>query len=294
MMMIDLIAKAVVAGTPLLLASMGEVISERSGVLNLGIEGAFVFGAAAAFTVTVLMGNVYLGLIVSGIVGVIIGILHGLVSVSFRGHQVVSGLALTIFGYGAASLIGKGMVGQPLPTYISAEGIWWVLIVFGILFSLLLWYIIFRLKIGAMLRAVGEDPHSAEILGVNVVKVRIIATILGSFMIGIGGGWYTLGYLHIWTEGLGIGRGWISLAIVIVSGWNPILTPIFSYLFGGIEAAIWRLQLPPYNVDPYLLGILPYLITLAALTIFMATPLKRIFKPPASLGLVYYKEERTV
>ncbi|PCN50833.1 hypothetical protein B6U99_02430 [Candidatus Geothermarchaeota archaeon ex4572_27] len=284
----NLVARAVIAGTALMIAAMGEVITERSGVLNLGIEGAFVFACAAAFAATVLTGSPLAGLAAGCAVGALIGALHGLISVSLRGYQVVSGLALTLFGYGAASLAGKGFVGAPLPAVITAEGAWWALLAAEIAAAAMLWHMLFRLKIGSVIRAAGEDPYSAETLGVNVVKVRMVATVVGSAMVGLGGAWYTLGYLHIWTEGLGMGRGWISLAIVIVSGWNPL------YLFGGVEAAIWRLQLPPYNMDPYLLGMVPYVVTLLALTAFMATPLRRTFKPPAALGITYHKEERTV
>lgn len=292
--MIELLIRALIAGTPLLLASLGEVITERSGVLNLGIEGAFVLGVAVGYIVTVITGNATLGLLLGGLAGAIIGLIHGLVSVSFRGHQVISGLALTMFGYGLASVIGRDFVGLPLPTYILAKKMWHLILISSIILSIALWYILFKLKIGVMIRSAGENPHSASVLGVDIVKVRILSTIFGSFMVGVGGAWFTLGYLHVWTEGLGIGRGWISLAIVIVSGWNPILTPLFSYLFGYVEAAIWMLQLPPYNVDPYILGMLPYLVTLFALTSFMATPLKKYLKPPSALGHVFFREERTV
>lgn len=292
--MIDILIKAVVAGTPLLLAAMGETITERSGVLNLGIEGAFVAGAAAAFVSTVLTENVIIGLMMGGVIGSIIGFVHSIISISFRGNQIVSGLALTMIGYGFASLVGRGLVGVPLPTYISSEQYWIYIFLIEIIVSILLWYIIFRLKIGIILRSAGEQPHAAEALGVDVIKTRFLATILGSILMGLGGAWYTLGYVHIWTEGLGSGRGWISLAIVIVSGWNPVLIPIFSFLFGGIEAAIWRLQLPPLNYDPYILGMFPYVATLISLVVFMVTPLKHIFRPPRALAQIYFKEERTV
>ncbi len=292
--MIELLIRAIIAGTPLLLASLGELITERSGVLNLGVEGAFVLGVAAGYVSTVITGNAYIGLLVGGIAGALIGLIHGLVSVCFRAHQVISGLALTMFGYGLASLFGRVYVGIPLPTYLLTDRIWYIILVLSVIFSLVLWYMIFKLKLGVIIRSVGENPYSASVLGVDVVKVRVLCTVIGSFMVGVGGAWFTLGYLHIWTEGLGMGRGWISLAIVIVAGWNPILAPVFSYLFGCVEAAIWTLQLPPYNIDPFILGMLPYIVTLVALTIFMATPLKKFLKPPAALGYVYFREERTV
>ena len=293
-MSLELLSRAIIAGTPLLIASLGEIYTERSGVLNLGLEGIFVLGAASSFAITVETGNAYLGLLSGGVLGALIGFIHALVSVSFRGRQVVSGLALTMFGYGAASLIGKSMVGIPLPSYFYIDGSWSILIIIEIIISIIFWYILFKLKIGSIIRSVGENPYAAQTLGVDVVKTRILSTVFGSFLGGIGGAWYILGYIQIWTEGAGMGRGWIALAIVIVSAWNPLLAPIFSFLFGGIEAALWRFQLPPYNMDPYLLGSLPYLSTLIILIIFMATPIKKYFKPPAALGEPFFKEERTV
>jgi len=290
----ELIARAVLAGTPLFIASLGEIYTERSGVLNLGLEGIFVVGAATSFAATVSTGNALLGLITGGIAGALVGLIHGIVSVSFRGRQVVSGLALTIFGYGLASLIGVNYVGRPLPSYIYVSGIWIILLLCEIIIAVIFWFILFKLKLGAIIRSVGENPNAANALGVDVVKVRILSTVFGSFLGGLAGGWYILGYIQVWTEGAGMGRGWIALAIVIISAWNPLLAPVFSLLFGGVEAALWRFQLPPYNIDPYLLGSLPYLTTLIILTVFMATPIKKYFKPPAALGEPFYKEERTI
>jgi simple sugar transport system permease protein len=288
--MIDIVLRAVVAGTPLFLASMGELITERSGVLNLGIEGIFVAGASAGFVATILTGDPLIGLVAGCLVGVVIGLLHAIISVSFRAQQVVSGLALTMFGYGLASVMGRGLVGTPLPTYINADDIATYLLLAEIFIATLIWYVLFRLKLGAMLRAVGENPRAAEILGVDVVKTRILATMLGSTLAGLGGAWFTLGYIHVWTEGVGMGRGWIAIAIVIVSGWNPLLIPLFSYLFAGVEVAIWSLQLPPYNISPYILGALPYVVTLLSLVVFMATPAKKVFRPPSALGQAFYRE----
>ena len=291
---LDMFIRAIIAGTPLLLASLGEIYTERSGVLNLGLEGIFVLGASVAFTSVMWTSNILIALFLAGISGGFIGLIHGIVSVSFRGRQVVSGLALTIFAYGLASVIGVGELGKSLPTHIYIGENWISLLLIEIIIAVIMWYILFKLKLGAVIRSVGENPIAANSLGVDVVKVRILSTIFGSFLGGLAGGWYILGYIQVWTEGAGMGRGWIALAIVIVSAWNPLLAPIFSLLFGGVEAAIWRFQLPPYNASPYLLGSLPYLTTLIVLIIFMATPIKKYFKPPASLGLPFYREERTV
>ena len=292
--MIEYFIRAVVAGTPLLIAALGEIVTERSGILNLGIEGIFVLGAATAFTMTITTGSPILGLIGGVIVGAIIGLIHSIVTITFRGNQVVSGLALTILGYGLASLIGKGYVGTPITNVIRSYDIWYAILIVILAASTFLWYLMFKTKIGAILRASGENPHAAEALGVNVLKVRYLATIFGASLCGLAGAWHVVGYINLWTEGTGVGRGWIALAIVIVSGWNTLLAPLIAFLFGGIEATMWILQLPPYNVDPYLLGMIPYIVTLIALIVFMATPLKRRFKPPDHLGKPYFKEERTI
>jgi len=294
MISLDIIIRAILAGTPLLIASLGEIYTERSGVLNLGLEGIFVLGAAVSFVTTVDSGNVIVGLILAGIAGGILGLIHGIVSVSFRGRQVVSGLALTIVGYGMASLIGAKYVGRPLPTYIYIGDMWIILLILELAIASLLWYLLYKIKLGVIIRSVGEDPISAYGLGVDVVKTRILTTLFGGFLGGLAGGWYVLGYIHIWTEGTGMGRGWIALAIVIVSAWNPLLAPVFSLIFGGVETAIWRFQLPPYNLNPYLLGATPYLTTLLILVIFMATPLRKYFRPPKALGTPFYREERTI
>jgi simple sugar transport system permease protein len=292
--MIDLLIRAIIAGTPLMIAALGETFTEKSGILNLGLEGIFVLGGASAFITTLYTGNPFLGLIVAGLSGALLGLIHGIVSVSFRGRQVVSGLALTFLGYGIASTIGKAEVGRPLPTKIYLTTYASYLIIAEIMIILILWIILYKLKIGAIIRACGENPYSAYSLGVNVIKVRLLSTIFGSFLGGLAGGWYVLAYIHVWTEGMGMGRGWIALAIVIVSAWNPIFTPFTSFLFGGLEVIIWRLQLPPYNFDTYLLGSIPYLVTILILTLFMATPVRKYFRPPAALGEPFYREQRTV
>ena len=292
--MIDILIRTIIAGTPLMIAALGETFTEKSGILNLGLEGIFVLGGATAFITTLYISNPIIGLLVAGLSGGLLGLIHGIVSVSFRGKQVVSGLALTFLGYGLASTIGKTEVGRPLPVKIYLTASVGYLIIAEIVVIVILWLVLYKLKIGAVIRACGENPYSAFSLGVNVVKVRILSTIFGSFLGGLAGGWYVLAYIHVWTEGMGMGRGWIALAIVIVSAWNPIFTPIISFIFGSLEVVLWRLQLPPYNLDTYLLGAIPYLVTILILTLFMATPIKKYFKPPAALGEPFYREQRTV
>lgn len=294
MITLDVLIRVIVASSPLFFATLGELITQRSGVLNLGVEGIFVASCAVGFISTIITGNPYLGLLIGALLGLIIGLIHGLVSVAFRGIHVLSGLALVMVGYGLASVLGKGYVGVPLRSYFYAGGSWVYLLAIMVASSLTAWYLLFRTKLGTIVRSVGENPYSAYSLGVNVVKVRILTTMVGSAIVGLSGAWYVLGYVHLWTEGTGAGRGWIAIAIVISSAWNPVIALLISLVFGMIEVTMWVFQLPPYKLDVYLLGSIPYLATLAILTLVMATPLRRHFKPPKALGEQFYKEERTI
>jgi len=276
---------------PIFIASLGELITERSGILNLGIDGIFVLGSALAFTLVVMTNNLFIALIAPALFGALIGLVHGFISITLMGNQVVNGLALTMVGYGLASIVGKLQLGKPLPSkLILPESIG---LSACILLSVITWIILFKLKIGSMIRAVGENPHAAEALGVNVYLVRYICTVTGSALISIGGALFLLEYMGFWTEGLGVGRGWIALAAVIVSGWNPILLLLVSMLFAYVEVNVWSFQLT-YGVHASLLNMLPYIVALGVLSAFMSTPLRKRLKAPSALAKPYYREERTV
>ncbi len=290
----EIISRMVVASTPLFLATLGEIYTERSGVINLGVEGLFVLGASISFTATIITGDPYIALLATIVLGSVIGGIHGFVSTYLKGREILSGLAITLFAYGLASILGRPFVGLSLPTRINLANNYIYLLIINILLAILSWTILFKLKIGAIIRACGEDPSSAYVMGVDVDKVRLATTMLGSGIASLAGGIYTLGYIQVWTEGAGMGWGWIAIANVIVSLWNPILAPIFSLIYGGINSMIWLLQLPPYNISPYLLGTTPYLITLITLFIIVATPIKKYVKPPAALGIKFEREERTI
>ncbi len=292
--MIELISRMIVASTPLFLATLGELYTERSGVINLGVEGLFVLGASVAFTLTILTESLMIALATTLVVGAVIGSIHGLVTTYLKGREILSGLAVTLFSYGLASVIGRPFVGLSLPVRLNLSGNYVTLLALIIASAIASWIILFKLKIGVVIRACGEDPSSAYVMGVNIDRVRLITTMMGSSLASLAGGIYTLGYIQVWTEGAGMGWGWIAIANVIVSLWNPLLTPIFSLLYGGINSMIWMMQLPPYNVSPYLLGATPYLVTLLTLFVIVATPIKKYVKPPAALGIKFEREERTI
>lgn len=290
----ELLIRIIIASTPLFIATLGELYTERSGVINLGVEGLFVLGASLSFTVSILTEDLILALISTALVGAVIGGIHGFVSTYLKGREILSGLAITLFAYGLASIIGRPYVGLSLPVRLNLSSNAIQIIIINVFLAIISWIIIFKLKIGILIRACGEDPSSAYVMGVSVDKVRLLTTMLGSSMASIGGGIYTLGYIQVWTEGAGMGWGWIAIANVIVSLWNPLLTPVFSLLYGGINSMIWMLQLPPYNISPYLLGTTPYAVTLLTLFIIVATPIRKYVKPPAALGIKFEREERTI
>lgn len=291
---VNILPRIIVAGTPLLFAALGEIYSERSGVLNLGIEGIFVLGGATSFVLTVMTGNPYIGLLAASISGLILGLIHGFITSYMKGNQILTGLSITLIGYGLSSLIGKNYVGRSIPSVIYLRSGWMTLILLSLIVVLGLWIILMRLKIGTLIRSCGEDPESAYTLGVDVNRVRTMVTGLGAALSGLAGGIYIVGYIHVWTEGAGSGLGWIALAIVIASGWHPLMAPIVSYVFGGIIVSMWILQLPPYNLSPYLTSTIPYASTIIILILFTSTPLRKYYRPPQALGKIFHREERTV
>ncbi len=292
--LIEIISRIIVASTPLYIATLGELYTERSGVINLGVEGLFVLGASTAFTITILTENLYIAMLATLILGFIVGGIHGFITAYLKGREILSGLAVTLFSYGLASIVGRPYVGLSLPVRLNLTANYHIILLLIILSSIVSWIILFKLKAGVIIRASGEDPSSAFVMGINVDKVRMLTTMIGSGLATVAGAIYTLGYIQVWTEGAGAGWGWIAIANVIVSLWNPLLTPVFSLLYGGVNSMVWMLQLPPYNVSPYLLGTTPYLTTLITLLIIVATPIRKHVRPPSALGIKFEREERTI
>ncbi len=304
-------SRALVAGTPLLLGTLGEIYAERAGVMNLGVEGMMAVGAMTGFAAALATGSPWLGLVAAMAAGMVLALLHGLATVCLRANQVVSGLALTTLGLGLAGLFGKGFVGTPLTakfTTVRIPGLadlpWLGEVLFArdpvfylsVVLGIALAYIMYYTRWGLVLRAVGENPLAAETMGVNVTVVRLLAVAFGGAMAGAAGAYLSLCYIPSWIEGMTAGRGWIIVALTIFAGWNPWRAFVGAWLFGAIEVGQYFLQ--PLQVSPNLLLMLPYLATLAALIIgsMLRGPGRGSGAPaaggPAALGEPYTRGER--
>jgi len=303
----SVLAAAIPAGTAILYACLGELLCERAGVLNLGVEGMMLMGALGGFAVTFWTGNVWLGAAAALVVGGLLAAIHALLAVGLRANQVVSGLALTLFGAGLSAFLGQGLVGQPapaafrpLPVPLLSEIPYLGRILFRqdalvyVSYALvpLLWLFVFRTRPGLRLRAVGERPEAADAMGVSVARLRVGYVIVGGALAGLGGAAISLGTNPGWTDNMTAGRGWIAVALVIFSGWDPLRAALGAYLFGGVEAGQFRLQSAGVGVSSFFLNMLPYLFTIAVLILATRETVRRRLGAPAALGRPYVREER--
>ncbi len=299
------IAATIAAGTPILYAALGEILTERAGILNLGLEGLMLVGGMAGFAAASFFLNPWAGLIAALIAGAILGLGFGVLCISLRANQIVSGLALATFGIGLSAFVGKTLLGRSLPTPfktypipvlseipIIGEAFFQhdALVYISYILVILFWYWIFRTKPGLHLRTVGENPRAGDTLGVNVTRVRYVYTMLGGALVAVGGAYLTIAYVPSWLENITAGRGWIALAVVIFSGWNPLLAVAGAYLFGGVNAFALYIQAFGSNVPTHFLGMAPYLMTIVVL--ILATRGKRSGAAPAALGVPYDSEEK--
>lgn len=294
---IPLLAAAVQSGTPILYATLGEIITEKSGVLNLGVEGAMIMGALTGFIVSRYTGSPVLGFLAAGVAGSLATSVHGVVCLWFQGNQVVSGLALTILGAGLANYLGTSYVGLSAPGFspvavpllasIPAIGpIFFnhdILVYVSYCIPPALWLFFTSTRFGLSLRAVGEYPAAATAAGLNVVGYRWFGICAGGFFMGLGGAYLSLAYTHLWTTNLTGGRGWIAVALVIFAFWRPGRAMLGAYLFGSIMALQLRLQALGTQLPSSLLLMLPYVLTVFVLV--MSSWRKNINEEPAALGV---------
>jgi len=294
---IPLLAATIQSGTPILYATLGEIITEKSGVLNLGVEGMMLCGAFGAFLVAMITGNPWLGFLAGGLFGAMMGAVHGLVCLTFQGNQVVSGLALTILGTGLANYWGTPLVGQTAPGFApfsfpflgSIPGIGPiafqhdVLIYISYLLPLVVWFLLRHTRFGLALRSVGEYPEAASAAGINIKGYRWAGVLMGGFLIGLGGAYLSLAYTHLWTNGITAGRGWIAVALVIFAFWRPGRAVFGAYLFGGVMAFQFRLQAVGTHIPSSLLMMLPYLLTI--LVLVLSSLRGRQTQAPGALGV---------
>ena len=304
------------AGTSLLYATIGEICTERSGILNLGVEGMMMMGALAAFGIVYNTGSLLLGVVGAMLVGGTMALLHAFLSVSMRANQVVSGLSLTIFGTGFASFLGQrlgptensfnltGLTGEKFPIihipFLEEIPVFSAFLQQDILTYLLYilvplaWFYLYRTKNGLSLRSVGENPRYAAAMGINITKIRYGYTVLGGLLVGLGGAHLSLAYTPGWSENMTGGRGWIVIALVIFSGWNPARAVLGAILFGGINAVQYRLQAAGTVIPASFLNMAPYLITVIVLTAMtiLSRKKKTSFSSPSALGTSFSIEDK--
>jgi len=309
----SILAITVRAGTSLIYAAIGETYTERSGILNLGVEGMMLMGAVTAFAVAFHTHSLALALVTAVAVGAFMAVVHAFLTVTMRANQVVSGLSLTILGTGLSSFLGQrlGPGGGPL---VGLVGVKFDPIVIPVLSRIpivqalfqqdiltyavyllvpLAWFVLYRTRLGLNLRATGENPQTADAMGVNVSATRYAYTILGGALAGLGGAHLSLAYTPGWAENLTGGRGWIVIALVIFAMWNPARAVLGALLFGGINAVQFRLQAAGARIPAAYLNMLPYIATIVVLVVMTWwEALSKRVGAPAALGKAYIREEK--
>jgi simple sugar transport system permease protein len=317
---IIILAAGVTTGTVLLFAALGEVFAERSGIINLGVEGMMLMGAVAGFSTVVATGNPWLGVLVAMLAGVALSLLHAIVTITFQADQIVSGLSLTLLGTGIARVLGEGLskagstsllprLTIPVlsdipvigPIFFTEQS---VLVYVGFIAVPIAWYWINRTRPGLHLRAVGENPTAADSLGVNVYRVRYMYVMLGGLLAGLAGATITLAIQPGWFGDLTVGgRGWIAIGLVIFAQWSPLRVAIGAYLFGAIGRLILDIQGPaelfgfsnPFHdvhALTFFLGMTPYVLVIVILVFGSREAVRKRLGSPAALGMPYVRGER--
>ncbi|KUO77271.1 MAG: ABC transporter permease [Desulfosporosinus sp. BRH_c37] len=304
---IAILAAGVVAGTPILYASLGEVIAERGGILNLGVEGMMLVGAVSAFYVGTYTENKWLGLLVALIAGGLMALIHAVITIGFRASQVASGLALTIFGTGLSAYLGRNLVGIPptstfkpvvvpilsqIPVLGKIFFVQDVMVYLSVALVVILWFVLYKTKAGLLLRAAGENPSAVDALGHNIFFVRYTAVIVGGMLAGAGGAYLSLAYSTSWVENMSAGRGWIAVALVIFAVWDPRRALLGAWLFGVIASLGLHLQALGVMIPSNFLQMLPYVFTFIVLVLTTGETKNRRSGTPAALGIPYSREER--
>jgi simple sugar transport system permease protein len=286
------------AATPLLIAALGELVVERSGVLNLGVEGMMVMGAVTGFGVALMTGNPWIGMLAGTLVGALFSQLFAFLVLSVATNQVATGLSLTLLGLGLSGMIGEAFVGMPgvkLPTlYIpglsdvpffgkllfSQDPIFYMslALVAGV------WWFLFKTRAGLTLRSVGDNHDSAHALGIKVLRIRYLAVAFGGACAGLAGAHLTLVYTPQWIENMTAGRGWIALALVVFASWRPLRVLAGAYLFGAVSIGQLHAQALGVGIPAQFLSALPYLATIVVLVVISGNRRLTLINTPASLG----------
>lgn len=302
--LVPIVVATLGAGTPLVFAALGELVVERSGVLNLGVEGMMLAGAVAAFAATVTSGQVWVGVLAGMAAGAAMALVFGVLALTLQANQVAAGLALSIFGVGLSAFAGKPYESVALqapaalrvpflaelpvlgPVLFSHQPLVYVS---WVLFGLVSWFL-YRTRPGLVLRAVGESPASAHAIGYPVIGIRYLATIFGGATAGIAGAYLSTAYTPMWVEGMTAGRGWIALALVVFATWRPARVLVGAYLFGGVTITQFFAQGAGAAIASQFLSSLPYLATIVVLVLISRNPDVIRRNAPVSLGQVYHPE----
>jgi simple sugar transport system permease protein len=302
------IAKITIASSmAVLYASLGEIFTERSGVLNLGVEGMMLIGALSAFAATASFQSLWIGILAAMLIGGCFALIHGFFAITLRVNQVVSGLALTLFGIGLSNFMGRPFIGKPSlkfepfglfpfskipvvgPVFFNQSA----LVYPAYLLVPLAYYFLFKTRYGLQLRAVGENPSAADTVGISVFSIRYLYTFIGGALAGLGGAYLSLAYTPGWKEQMTGGQGWIAIALVIFSMWDPLKAAAGALLFGFINAFQFYCQAAGLTLVPsYILRMLPYLFTIGVLAVIThwKTAKQRV-GAPAALGVPFEREQ---
>jgi ABC-type uncharacterized transport system permease subunit len=304
----------IAAGTPILYGALGEIFAERSGILNLGVEGMMLIGALTGIVASLATNNVWVGALAAMAAGGLLSLIHAFISITLRGDQVVSGLALTIFGAGLSAFLGFPYVNVPAPKFTPLaipllDRIPFLGPVFfdhdvtvyaAFLLLPIAWFWITRTRPGLHLRAVGENPAAADALGVNVVRIRYVYTVLGGILGGMGGAALSLAYTPGWIENMTAGWGWIAVGLVIFAAWDPWRAAFGAYLFGAISRVVFDVQMLPTAglpklvqvlLTPEFLRMMPYAAVIVILVFASREAVRKRIGAPAALGQAYTREE---
>lgn len=302
---IDLITNILYAtirtGTPLILVAFGEMVCEKSGVLNLGQEGMMLMGAVVGFAMAVVTGSLMIAILMAILAGICMSLLFGFLSITLVSNQVASSLALTIFGGGLSAFIGANYVGigidgvQPLfipflsdiPIIGKALFQQDPLVYFSFFMGGLLFFVLTRTRLGLNLRAVGENPEAANSMGIHVHGIRYMAVMFGGAMAGLAGGYLSLAYTPLWSDGMTAGKGWIALALVVFASWKVGRIMLGAYLFGIASIMHLILQGTGFEISPSILAMMPYVATIFVLVLLSSNQSKAKLNAPMSLGVAY-------
>ena len=285
-LIIGILNIVLISTTPLVFAGIGELVTEKSGVLNLGLEGLMLVGAVTGFITLVLTGNYFYSLFFSIISGVILSGIFAFLVLNLMTNQIATGLALTIFGIGLSAMLGKKFSGTPI------EGLnpyYFITISFLLVF--LVSYFLSKTKSGLIVRAVGENHNSAYALGYNVIKTRYMTIIFGGVMSSIAGFYISICYAPMWQEGMTAGRGWIALALVVFATWKPWRLLVGAYIFGGVAIMQMNLQAIGVKLPGQFFNMMPYLATIIVLVFISSNKLRLKLSAPASLNIPFEKNQ---